>query len=64
MMKFILPLLLVLPMLGCAAFGTFSETAKAIQEETTIQLEEVDEKYTAGEITASERDVIVKEVLL
>ena len=64
MFKFMLPLLLLLPLLGCAAFGEFAETTKAIQAETTTQLEEVDEKYTAGEITAEERDLIIKEVLL
>lgn len=62
-MKYLLPLLLLLPLLGCAALSNLSETAEAIQAETTVQLEELDEAYTSGAVTASERDMLLREIL-
>ena len=62
-MKFLLPLLLILPLFGCEAFGALSHEVDAIRTETTTQLDELDEAYTAGAITASERDQLLREVL-
>ncbi len=63
MKNFLLPLVLTLPLVGCAAFGDLSEAVEAIQEETSIQLEETDEAYTSGAITAAERDLMIAEIL-
>lgn len=62
-MKFLLPLLLLLPLIGCAAFSELGSAVEGIQAETTTQLEEVDEAYTAGGLTAAERDAMIAEIL-
>ena len=63
MNKILLALVALLPLMGCAAFGAFGDEVAAIQAETTELLEEVDEKYTAGELDAADRDVLIKEIL-
>ncbi len=62
-MKF-LPLLLALPLVGCGTFSEFGEKFDAIESETTVLLDGVDESYTEGSITALERDELVREILL
>jgi hypothetical protein len=63
-MKYLLPLLFLLPLFGCGTFSEFGAKYEAIEEETTTLLDGVDESYTEGEITALERDELVREILL
>ncbi len=63
-MKYLLPLLFLLPLFGCGTFSEFGAQFEAIEEETTVLLDGVDESYTEGEITALERDELVREILL
>jgi hypothetical protein len=62
-MKYLLPLLFLLPLFGCGTFSEFGAKYEAIEEETTVLLDSVDESYTEGEITALERDELVREIL-
>jgi len=63
MIRILLPLLLLLPLFGCGAFSAFTAEAEAIQQETSELLEGVDDVYTSGEITADERDELIREIL-
>lgn len=63
MFKYILPLLLLAPLFGCGAFSTFQAEVEGIQQETSVLLDGVDDKYTSGEITAEERDMLIREIL-
>jgi len=62
-MRYLLPLLFLLPLFGCGTFSEFGAKYEAIEEETTVLLDNVDESYTEGEITALERDELVREIL-
>lgn len=62
-MRFLLPLLLLLPLVGCGVFSTFTAETEAIQQETSVLLDGVDEVYTSGQITAEERDELIREIL-
>ena len=62
-MKYLLPLLFLLPLFGCGTFSEFGAKYEAIEDETTVLLDGVDDSYTEGEITALERDVLVREIL-
>lgn len=62
-MKYLLPLLFLLPLFGCGTFSEFGAKYEAIEEETTVLLDGVDDSYTEGEITALERDELVREIL-
>jgi len=63
-MKFLPFLLLLLPLFGCGSLSAFGDKAEAIQEETTVLLEGVDEEYTAGKLTAEERDELIRSILV
>lgn len=63
MIKYLFTLLLLLPLVGCGTFSEFGEQYEAIEKETTSMLDGVDESYTEGQISALERDELVREIL-
>lgn len=62
-MKYLLPLIFLLPLFGCGTFSEFGAKYEAIEEETTTLLEGVDERYTEGELSAEERDELIRDIL-
>jgi hypothetical protein len=57
-------LLLLLPLVGCGTFAEFGEKYDAIESETTTLLEGVDQSYEDGTIDATERDELIRSIVL
>jgi hypothetical protein len=62
-MKYFLPVLLLLPLFSCGTFSEFGARYEAIEEETTTLLDGVDQQYTEGELSAEDRDELIREIL-
>ena len=64
MKNLIYALLLLLPLVGCGTFAEFGEKYDAIESETTALLEGVDQSYEDGAIDATERDELIRSIVL